>query len=502
MTTKTKVGLFCAILLGFPSGNLLADTFAIVANSSDSTCSIIDTNSESVVYTIEVGALPLDVQSSPDGATVYVSVLNSSAVDVLDLDTGEVTASIPIPSNPAYLAISSDGSALYVSGGDRVYAVDLTDPTYAISGAVEMPKRDGELYAQPRGMTLSPDNSTLYVVNNKSSLVAVVDTLTMQVIETIDFLEVGTVCPPNRGLQIAMRPDGQRAYVTTALCRTKVIDTATNTILVEEEIPVNGSGIEISSDGAFAYIASTILNTSGDAFVAQVDLESGAVTELTIPGTPPYWGASLALSPDESKIYVTQYQLDQVSIIDLDSGLVNSVTVGDNPVAVDFAILGSQGTVVDFESFEPSDHGLPFGRKRSVDFGGAWNGWKVVDAASDVSGADGSDNWLLAKANQKGKGSGIIRNTGFQFIEMDLYTDLSRLSFAETVEVTAYFLDGGTLSTEIVLADQVWATVRASDLGVGGVMLTSIRFNAGGTGKQNTGNFGIDNFTLNFSDLP
>lgn len=363
-----------------------------------------------------------------------------------------------------------------------------------------MPIRDGEGLAQPRGMTLSPDDSTLYVVNNKSSIVAVVDTLTMQVIDTIDFLEVGTPCPPNRGLQIAMRPDGQRAYVTTASCRTKTIDTATNTIVVEEEIPVNGSGIEISSDGAFAYIASTILNAGGDAFVARVDLETNAITEFPIPGTPPSWGASLALSPDESTIYVAQDQLDQVSIIDLGSGLVNSVTVGDLPFAIDFATIGPQGTVVDFESFDPSDHGLPFGRNRSVDYGGAWNGWKVVDAASDVSGADGSDNWLLAKASQNGKGSAIIRNTGFEFVEMDLYTDLSRSSFAESIVVTAYFLDGGTLSTDVVLADGTWSTLRASDLGVAGVMLKSIRFNVGGTSNQNTGNFGIDNFTLDFPE--
>jgi YVTN family beta-propeller protein len=53
----------------------LAQPFAYITNSSDDTVSIIDTSTNKVVDTVEVGGeFPLAVEVTPDGQFVYVKV--------------------------------------------------------------------------------------------------------------------------------------------------------------------------------------------------------------------------------------------------------------------------------------------------------------------------------------------------------------------------------------------------------------------------------------------
>ncbi len=168
---------------------------------------------------------------------------------------------------------------------------------------------------------------------------------------------------------------------------------------------------------------------------------------------------------------------------------------------------------LDFEEFTSSEHGDRFGEDRDVLFEGInfnyrnadkraeWGSWTIVDVTSEVPGAGNSDNWLKARASENGKGAKITRQRGFIFESMALFTDLSRNSFVESVDVVYRLLDGTTsVGQTVVLADGTWNTVTANDLGIEGQILRSLWFVVPGTAEPNAGKFGLDD--LSYSTPP
>jgi YVTN family beta-propeller protein len=113
------------------------------------TVSVIDTASNSVVKTIDVGLHPTGMALSPSGDRLYITNANSDTVSVIDTFTDTVV------------------NTLYV-GGDVPAATPEPD-----SGAGPHPAL--LLGASPNAVAVSPDGLTLYVANASQNAVAVVD---------------------------------------------------------------------------------------------------------------------------------------------------------------------------------------------------------------------------------------------------------------------------------------------------------------------------------------
>jgi YVTN family beta-propeller protein len=58
-----------------------------------------------VVATVGVGANPVDVSITPDGARAYVTNAGSNSASVIDTSTNAVTATVPVGANPVSAAI-------------------------------------------------------------------------------------------------------------------------------------------------------------------------------------------------------------------------------------------------------------------------------------------------------------------------------------------------------------------------------------------------------------
>ena len=69
---------------------------AYVANYYDNTVSVIDTNTNTVIKTISVGASPYNLAASPDGTRVYVANQNANTVSVIDTNTNTVVDTIKL----------------------------------------------------------------------------------------------------------------------------------------------------------------------------------------------------------------------------------------------------------------------------------------------------------------------------------------------------------------------------------------------------------------------
>ncbi|MDZ8108566.1 MAG: hypothetical protein RM338_23485 [Nostoc sp. DedQUE12a] len=93
-----------------------------VANGNSDTVSVIDTNSDRVVQTINLarpkerykGSIPNSLALSPDQKTLYVTLAGENAVAVVDLNQNRVTGRIPAGWYPNSVTVSSNNKTLFV----------------------------------------------------------------------------------------------------------------------------------------------------------------------------------------------------------------------------------------------------------------------------------------------------------------------------------------------------------------------------------------------------
>jgi DNA-binding beta-propeller fold protein YncE len=115
------------------------------------------------------------------GATAYVSSIRDREIDVVSLGTAPaVTARIPVKGQPNKMTLNKAQSLLYVADdqADTVDVIDTTKnavvesiPVIVLSATLAQFKYKG---ANPNSVTLSPDETQLYVTNANLNCVAVI----------------------------------------------------------------------------------------------------------------------------------------------------------------------------------------------------------------------------------------------------------------------------------------------------------------------------------------
>ncbi|NVN92510.1 MAG: hypothetical protein HXX11_18200 [Desulfuromonadales bacterium] len=189
--------------------------------------------------------------------------------------------------------------------------------------------------AQPIGIAMNPSGTRLYVANNTSNTVSVIDTETSAVIATIP---VGLV-----PWGIAVNPTGT-GYVYVANIggnSVSVIDQATNSVVKTIGVGHDPVGVAVNPVGSRAYVTCSrndinsvyIINTNTDTEVGHLVL-----------GTFPY---AVAVSPDSTRVYVTNRDSHSVSVIDATVPVViKTISVGASPVGIAATPDGSRVYVV------------------------------------------------------------------------------------------------------------------------------------------------------------
>lgn len=79
---------------------------AYVTNHGSSNVSVIDTATNTVSATVDVGVDPFGVAITADGKFVYVTNTGSNNVSVIDTATNKVVAEITVGSRPFGMAIN------------------------------------------------------------------------------------------------------------------------------------------------------------------------------------------------------------------------------------------------------------------------------------------------------------------------------------------------------------------------------------------------------------
>jgi len=361
---------------------------------------------------IEVADRPLGMALSPDGALMVVvtgSNFASRRLHVIDVDSASVVQTINIGDSFVGVAFSSDGQNLYVGGGrdnDVKFFRKDSATTFAADGAVSIST------SEPSGLSLSPDDSTLYVALNRRHSVAIIDTASRAVQEVpvgsypYTTASLGSkVYVSNWGGRQPLPGDETDGVIPvvvdpeTGIANNgtiSVLDAASRKVIANIEVGLHPSALLLSPDGTRLYVTNansdsvSVVSTSTDQVEQTIDVRLFAGAPL---GSAPN---ALAISPDGSTLYVANGANNAVALVNLADSkapVMGFIPTGWFPAALGLSLDGQRLFVGDsygFGSIAP----VPEGQGRSY-----------ADRVGVVSVIDLPDSTQLASYTEE-----VLRN--------------------------------------------------------------------------------------------
>ena len=248
----------------------------------------ISFNTNTLTNEIAVGSNPVYVAETPSGQKVYVVNQGSNDVTVIQTVDGTVLGTIPVGSSPVAAVASSDGNFVFVAdqGSNDVAVIDTTNDATVLTTI--------PLGASPSAITYDPGLRRVYTANTGSNSVSILradqpSPTLPTLLTTVDV--TAAPCGGSAPAQVAVLPDGSRAYVAnTGSNNVCVITALSNT--VTKSIPVGTAplSVAVSVDATRAYTANSgshdisIILTAGD--TPLVDSSNNPVRPLA-PKTDP-----------------------------------------------------------------------------------------------------------------------------------------------------------------------------------------------------------------------
>jgi YVTN family beta-propeller protein len=169
---------------------------AFVPNIGSGTVTVLDLETGMVEAHIPTGAGAEGIAVSPDGSEVWVTNRGANTVSVVDAQTLDVIFELPSPEFPIRAVFSHDGQHVVVtnaqSGDITVFdAVEKLRVGVIRLDEIEQIVAEDDRYFMdqfedspiPIGVVIGPDNRTAYVANTAADVVAVVDIMTLQVLD-------------------------------------------------------------------------------------------------------------------------------------------------------------------------------------------------------------------------------------------------------------------------------------------------------------------------------
>ena len=295
-----------------PSGNVV-----YVADYSTGIVELIDTSTNTLLpghITLGASSLPLHMAVSPDGSRLYVAEQSPDLLEAYSTTApypflGAATTGIA----PTGVAISADGTKVYVAGGGGVSEgyVDVVDTTAlntttSISPTVIPIPPAAVPFAGTFDVAVSPDGSTLYVVN--------ISAFTLQTIPTSTDVPGPTISLPDAPNSIAVSADGKWVYISDLLGEIDVASTSDLSNFASFSDPGVPEAVAISSDGKRVYTPNAGVAPTLGAF---------NIAKLTVSGpgqiAPGAATTDFAVSIDDGNATVGDYSGDIVSVDVLDS---------------------------------------------------------------------------------------------------------------------------------------------------------------------------------------
>jgi YVTN family beta-propeller protein/parallel beta-helix repeat protein len=460
----------------------LAGPFAYITNPLTNTVSVIDTITNTLVYTVKVGYEPFGVAVSPDSTRAYVANSRSSTVSIIDTATNTVTGTVTVGNYPRGVAISPDGSKVYVTN-ERSGTVSVIDTA---SNAVVATVTVG---GGPYGVAVSLDGN-VYVASPYSNVVSVIDTATNTVIATVT---VGS-----NPIGVTINSDGTKVYVANYNSNTvTVINTANNSVIDTVSVGNLPWGIAVAPDRTKVYVTN-----SASSNVSVIDTTTNKVTATVDVGNVPY---GVAINSAGTEAYVANYNDGTVSVIDTETNNVTAtVPVGNGPWAFgqfvgSAPVLQPVLPVANFSSNVTEGY-LPLS-VQFIDQSVNATEWKW-DFGDGVTSTEENPIHTYYTAGSYKVPLKISRDEISNLITKNIYV---KMPAASSINLTSITLDPENSTGQTTNAPGAWSTNLADPLGQLGVISNNgvflnrpLSFSGGSLGEISIPlEFGINNFTLN-----
>lgn len=285
-----------------------SDRKAYIGLYGDGAIGVLDLDSQRVVKTIPVSA-PDGIVITPDGKKVFVSSGDSGSVKVLDTASDTIAASIDVGAKPAGLTITPDGSLVVaaVGGADEVVIIDASQNAVARRVPVGQAHSscvtaDGHYAYVGSQVTAAPaivkvdldaDSPTQTFAVDKSPRALACDSgriyFTVVGLDAVEVLDPksGTLATPipSGGSPHDLRPaqPGQTELVVSQTAGDlELIDVPGAAVIAQVPTGKLAHWIALTEDRTVAYVTN-----EGDDSVAVVDLEQRVVTDTIAVGKAP-----------------------------------------------------------------------------------------------------------------------------------------------------------------------------------------------------------------------
>ena len=304
-------------------------TLAYVTNTTSNAVQVVNVDTGDILAAIPVGAIPVDIDASPDAQYMYVSNRGTNDVSVISTAQNAVLATITVGSAPEGIALSPDGGTLYVANtyGNSLSVVDTA--SRSVRATVAVGNFPGHIAVAP-----NPSGNPIYVTCRSDDKVAVVDTSSLNVTRTID--------AGHTPWAISLRPGGDLAYVSNINSGTvSVIATDSDysdggvlgrlrvgngawSVLRNPEWGTHSLYVTNSDDGTLS-----VLSSWWGGFALQRTVAMGQANS-----TGPY---EMAITPLGNSLLVPNYGSGTLNILKIKSTSVRpsgSISLGGTPMAV------------------------------------------------------------------------------------------------------------------------------------------------------------------------
>lgn len=283
---------------------------------------------ETVLTTLQLASEVADVVvAGPKGDQLCVATVDGVAV--ID-NAHELVATISVAGHPKRMIGNTDGTRVFVTTYDgSVTIINTSDNSITtIRGAPSTAE------------AVSQDGTCIYTGHT-----ATVDGASISVLS----IEEGTqtLAMPGHGITgLVVSPDGCHLYAAVServphhqydAGWLVVIDTATFTVLDVIAVGVSPNTIALSPDGSRIYVSHFDTDS-----ISVVDLTSRTVSTITLPDSP----LDVTVAPNGTHVYVTT--CDSLAAIDTATNSVEMIAVGSLPRQLQICSDGKRAYVANF----------------------------------------------------------------------------------------------------------------------------------------------------------
>lgn len=246
---------------------------------------------------------------------VYVSNEASDTVSVINREVGRVVGTLAVPRGPRGLAISPDSNSLYVvsSGADRLTRFRTSNNEWLMDFRFRF-------RSEPQEVAVSPDSSRLFVSLFRLEKLMILDAESLTPIEEV---EVG------RGPKgVLVEPSGRKVYVANSLSDdVSIISARTGTLLARVSVEPNPQRLAISSD------EQEVLVTGYEStFLTAISVATNRVTRLL---NTEKWITDILVDPRLNRFYLVQDKNNTLLFYEPTSELpIQTVFISSNPFRI------------------------------------------------------------------------------------------------------------------------------------------------------------------------